>query len=104
MTANIDGAATPRPELAAHIDAAASAWDSLAASGRRVAFEDTPDRPRQIRLRDDDDNDLGVLTGVELFDLIDQEGKAEREVGERWSAILVPSPAASNTWTVRRAR
>ncbi|GEM_PF-5340809 len=74
MTANIDGAATPRPELAAHIDAAASAWDSLAASGRRVAFEDTPDRPLQIRLRDDDDNDLGVLTGVELFDLIDQEG------------------------------
>jgi hypothetical protein len=74
VTANIDGAATPRPELAAHIDAAASAWDSLAASGRRVAFEDTPDRPLQIRLRDDDDNDLGVLTGVELFDLIDQEG------------------------------
>ena len=58
MTANIDGAATPRPELAAHIDAAASAWDSLAASGRRVAFEDTPDRPLQIRLRGDLDRDV----------------------------------------------
>lgn len=74
MTANIDGPATPPPELAAQIDAAACAWESLAASGRRVAFEDTPDRPLQIRLRDDDDTDLGVLTGVELFDLIAQEG------------------------------
>ncbi|MGD0980581.1 MAG: hypothetical protein ABR946_03775 [Solirubrobacteraceae bacterium] len=74
MSANIDGAATPPPELAAHIEAAARAWDSLAASGRRVVFEDTPDRSLQIRLRDDDDVDLGVLTGVELFDLIGQEG------------------------------
>ena len=28
--------------------------------------------------------------------MIDEEGKAGRNVGERWSAILVPSPAASN--------
>ena len=28
--------------------------------------------------------------------MIDEEGKAERKIGEKWSAILVPSPAASN--------
>jgi hypothetical protein len=28
--------------------------------------------------------------------MIAEEGKAERNIGERWSAILVPSPAASN--------
>ena len=29
--------------------------------------------------------------------MIAEEGKAGRKVGETWSAILVPSPAASNT-------
>jgi hypothetical protein len=28
--------------------------------------------------------------------MIAEEGKAGRKIGERWSAILVPSPAASN--------
>ena len=28
--------------------------------------------------------------------MIDGEGKAGRKAGERWAAILVPSPAASN--------
>jgi hypothetical protein len=73
VSANID-AATPPPEIAAQIDVAAFAWDSLEASGRRVVFEDPPDGPLQILLRDDDDNDLGVLSGTELFDLIDHEG------------------------------
>ena len=34
--------------------------------------------------------------------MIDEEGKAGRKVGEKWSAILVPSPAASNTPSVLR--
>ena len=29
--------------------------------------------------------------------MITEEGKAGRKIGERWSAILVSSPAASNT-------
>jgi hypothetical protein len=29
--------------------------------------------------------------------MIAQEGKAGRKIGEKWSAILVPSPTASNT-------
>ena len=29
--------------------------------------------------------------------MIAREGKAGRTFGEKWSAILVPSPAASNT-------
>jgi hypothetical protein len=29
--------------------------------------------------------------------MIAEEGKAGRNVGERWSAKMVPSPAASNT-------
>ena len=29
--------------------------------------------------------------------MIAEEGKAGRKIGERWSAILVPSPAASDT-------
>ena len=28
--------------------------------------------------------------------MIAEEGKAGRKIGETWSAILVPSPAASN--------
>ncbi|HEX2703156.1 MAG TPA: hypothetical protein VHM72_06965 [Solirubrobacteraceae bacterium] len=74
MIANIDGVASPPPELAAHVDAAASAFDSLEARGERVAFEEATDGRLQIHLRDDDENDLGVLSCVELFDLIDQEG------------------------------
>ena len=29
--------------------------------------------------------------------MIAEEGKVGRKIGERWSAILVPSPAASDT-------
>ena len=32
--------------------------------------------------------------------MITKEGKAGRKIGERWSAILVSSPAASNTESV----
>jgi hypothetical protein len=74
VTANIDGVATPPPELAVQIAAAAAAWASLEASGRRVVFDDPPDGPLQIQLRDDDDNALEVLSATGLFDLIDQEG------------------------------
>ena len=30
--------------------------------------------------------------------MIAEEGKAGRKVGEKWSAKMVPSPAASNNW------
>jgi hypothetical protein len=73
VSADIDGVGTPPPELAAQIAAAASAWASLEASGRRVVFDDPPDGPLQIQLRDGDDNDLRRLRGTELFDLIDRE-------------------------------
>jgi hypothetical protein len=36
--------------------------------------------------------------------MIDEEGKAGRKVGQEWSAILVPSPAASNIWTFSSVR
>ena len=38
-----------------------------------------------------------TLDGEDRSEMIAQEGKAGRTIGERWSAILVPSPAASNT-------
>ena len=37
-----------------------------------------------------------TLDGEDRSEMIAEEGKAERNIGERWSAILVPSPAASN--------
>ena len=37
-----------------------------------------------------------TLDGEDRSEMIAQEGKAGRKIGERWSAILVPSPAASN--------
>src|ERR1035437_3257431 len=36
------------------------------------------------------------LDGEDRSEMIAEEGKAGRTIGERWSAILVPSPAASN--------
>src|ERR1035437_7781349 len=38
-----------------------------------------------------------TLDGEDRSEMIAEEGKAGRKIGERWSAILVPSPAASNT-------
>ena len=38
-----------------------------------------------------------ILDGEDRSEMIAEEGKAGLKVGERWSAILVPSPAASNT-------
>jgi hypothetical protein len=37
-----------------------------------------------------------TLDGEDRSEMIAEEGKARRKIGERWSAILVPSPAASN--------
>jgi hypothetical protein len=37
-----------------------------------------------------------TLDGEDRSERIDEEGKAGRKAGERWAAILVPSPAASN--------
>ena len=37
-----------------------------------------------------------TLDGEDRSEIIADEGKAGRKIGERWSAILVPSPAASN--------
>ena len=37
-----------------------------------------------------------TLDGEDRSEMIDREGKAERTLGERWSAILVPWPTASN--------
>jgi hypothetical protein len=42
-----------------------------------------------------------TLDGEDRSEMIAEEGKAGRKIGERWSAILAPSPAASNT--LRRA-
>src|ERR1017187_10183548 len=39
-----------------------------------------------------------ALGGEDRSEMIAEEGKAGRKIGEKWSAILVPSPAASNTW------
>jgi len=36
------------------------------------------------------------LDGEDRSEMIAEEGKAGRKIGEKWSAILVPSPAASN--------
>ena len=38
-----------------------------------------------------------TLDGEDRSEMIAEEGKAGRNVGERWSAKRVPSPAASNT-------
>src|SRR5260370_21759749 len=38
-----------------------------------------------------------TLDGEDRSEMIAEEGKAGRKIGEKWSAILVPSPAASNT-------
>ena len=38
-----------------------------------------------------------TLDGEDRSEMITEEGKAGRTFGEKWSAILVPSPAASNT-------
>jgi hypothetical protein len=65
---------TPPVELASRIDAAAHAWESLAGSGQHLAFEQSPDGRVRIQLRDLDGNDLGALSGNELFELIDREG------------------------------
>jgi hypothetical protein len=37
-----------------------------------------------------------TLDGEARSEMIAEEGKAGRKIGEKWSAILVPSPAASN--------
>ena len=38
-----------------------------------------------------------TLDGEDRSERIAEEGKAGRKICEKWSAILVPSPAASNT-------
>lgn len=65
----------PRPprHLAANIAAAGRAWDSLAAAGRHVAFEQGPDGRVTIELQDDHGNRLESVGPVQLFDLIDSE-------------------------------
>src|SRR5450755_4023938 len=40
-----------------------------------------------------------TLDGEDRSEMITEEGKAGRTFGEKWSAILVPSPAASNKST-----
>jgi len=42
-----------------------------------------------------------TLDGEDRSERIDEEGKAGRKAGERWAAILVPSPAASNNCAIR---
>ena len=44
-----------------------------------------------------------TLDGEDRSEMIAEEGKAGRKIGEKWSAILVPSPAASNMVTKRIA-
>jgi hypothetical protein len=40
--------------------------------------------------------------GEDRSEMIAEEGKAGRNIGEKWSAILVPSLAASNTAAIPR--
>src|SRR5665811_1543488 len=45
-----------------------------------------------------------TLDGEDRSEMIAEEGKAGRKTGERWSAILVPSPTASNMPTLKPSR
>jgi hypothetical protein len=42
-----------------------------------------------------------TLDGEDRSEMVSEEGKAGRKIGERWSAILIPSPAASNRRSAR---
>jgi hypothetical protein len=68
--------ATPPPHLAENIAAAARAWNSLAVSGRHVAFDTGPDGKVRIEVQDQNGNRLESLRPSSLFDLIDLEGQA----------------------------
>jgi hypothetical protein len=65
--------AVPPPELAAHIAAAARAWDSIAASGRHVSFDEVADGGVRIQLHDESGATATSVGPSALFDLIDQE-------------------------------
>ena len=45
-----------------------------------------------------------TLDGEDRSEMIAEEGKPGRKTGERWSAILVPSPTASNMPTLKPSR
>jgi hypothetical protein len=64
---------TPPPELAAHIAAAARAWDSLTADGRHVSFDQDQDGRVRIQLHDEASVHGESVSPSALFDLIDQE-------------------------------
>jgi hypothetical protein len=73
-SASADVPPSPPPELAAHIEAAARAWDVLAGAGQHVSFSDNPDGRLSIELRDESGNHLETLSGAALFGLIDRAG------------------------------
>lgn len=64
----------PPAELASHIETAARAWDALRSNSQQVSFSESPDGRIHIELQDQDGNHLETLSGVGLFDLIDQAG------------------------------
>ena len=66
--------ATPPAELAAHIAAAARAWDSLAGGGQHVSFDQDQDGRLTIALHDESNGRSERGGPAALFDLIDQEG------------------------------
>lgn len=69
--------AGPPPEVLAQTAAAARTWESLAASGREVHFEENPGGHVGITLRRSSGERLAVLDLNDLYTLIDQEGAAD---------------------------
>lgn len=65
---------SPPPELAAHIAAAARAWEALAAAGQHVVFNYSDGGRFTIELQDDAGNHLHRLSGEQVFGLIDEHG------------------------------
>lgn len=59
-------------ELSANIAAAARAWDTLAAAGQSVSFDDSGERLR-IVLAGEHGSEAMTLSGSELFALIDRD-------------------------------
>jgi hypothetical protein len=69
-------APSPPPQLAAHIAAAARAWDAFAAAGQQIAFSETADGRIAIELCDEDGERLEILSGAGLFNVIEDERDA----------------------------
>src|ERR1035437_8511555 len=79
----------------------AAKWSPARGGLRSEAFpssqECCPERPGAVKGAPLLGAAKRTLDGEDRSEMITEEGKAGRKIGERWSAILVSSPAASNT-------